>query len=233
MIELRPFDALGQFENDWLNSRFHFSFAEYSDPERMNHGPLRVWNDDIFAPGGGFAMHGHRDMEIITYVRRGAVTHEDHLGNKGRTEAGDVQVMHAGTGIKHSEYNHEAEPTEIFQIWIIPASNGGPPGWATREFPKAERDGALVTLASGRPGVNGSALPINQDASMLAATLTAGQSATHEMEPGRRAYLVVADGAIEVNGVAMRGRDGAAIEDETRLTITATSDAEIILIDLP
>jgi len=233
MIDRRSFANLGRFDNDWLSARYHFSFAGYHDPARNGIGPLLVWNDDTVRPDRGFDMHGHRDMEIITYVRSGAITHQDHLGNRGRTEAGDVQVMHAGTGIRHSEYNHEAEPTEIFQIWIIPASPGGPPGWATREFPKAERDGALVTLASGRPGVNGSALPINQDASMLAATLTAGQSATHELEPGRRAYLVVADGAIEVNGVAMRGRDGAAIEDETRLAITATSDAEIILIDLP
>ncbi|HUT50075.1 MAG TPA: pirin family protein [Alphaproteobacteria bacterium] len=243
MIELRAFKDLGRFENDWLKSRFHFSFAEYTDPERMAHGPLRVWNDDIIVPGGGFAMHSHRDMEIITYVRRGAITHEDHLGNKGRTEAGDVQVMHAGTGIQHSEYNHEAEPAEIFQIWILPASEGGAPGWAAREFPKADRSGALVTLASGRPGASNApsapssdgdeALPINQDASMLAATLNAGQSATHDIAPGRRAYLVVAAGAIEVNGVAMNVRDGAAIEDEASLAITARADSEIILIDLP
>jgi len=236
MIELRPFDGLGRFENDWLTARFHFSFAEYKDPARMGHGPLRVWNDDTIVPGGGFPMHGHRDMEIITYIRQGAISHEDHLGNKGRTEAGDVQVMHAGTGIMHSEYNHEAEDTLIYQIWIEPASTGGAPGWAAREFPKADRAGALITLASGRPGApstDGDALPINQDASLLAATLTTGQSASHDLDPGRRAYLVLVSGAIEVNGVAMNTRDGAAIEDEASLAITATSDAEIILVDLP
>ncbi|MDH3232311.1 MAG: pirin family protein [Alphaproteobacteria bacterium] len=233
MIDLRPFAELGRFENDWLSARFHFSFAEYVNPDRMGFGPLRVWNDDTIQPGGGFAMHGHRDMEIITYVRRGAISHEDHLGNKGRTVAGDIQVMHAGTGIQHSEYNHEGEDTLIYQIWIEPASTGGPPGWSAREFPKAEREAGLVTLASGRPGASDDALPINQDASLLAATLEAGQTTTHALEPGRRAYLVPATGAIEVNGAALEARGGAAIEGEDRVTITAREDSEIILVDLP
>jgi redox-sensitive bicupin YhaK (pirin superfamily) len=233
MIDLRPYDGLGRFENDWLTSRFHFSFAQYMDPARMGFGPLRVWNDDTIVAGGGFPMHGHRDMEIITYVRRGAISHEDHLGNKGRTAAGDVQVMHAGTGIMHSEYNHEAEETEIFQIWIVPATVGGAPGWGAREFPKADRAGALVTLATGRPDPNGEALSINQDASLLAATLTAGQSASHNLDPNRRAYLVLAAGAAEVNGRPMAARDGAAIAGEDGLAITARADAELILVDLP
>jgi len=233
MLDPRPFESLGQFENDWLSARFHFSFAEYSDPARMGFGPLRVWNDDTIVAGGGFAMHGHRDMEIITYVRRGAISHEDHLGNKGRTVAGDVQVMHAGKGIMHSEYNHESDEALIYQIWIEPASTGGAPGWAAREFPKADRVGELVTLASGRADADTDALPINQDASLLAATMSVGQTVTHALEPGRRAYLVAATGAIEVNGQRLGERGGMAIEGEDAISIEAQEESEIILVDLP
>ena len=136
MIELVPFNTLGRFENDWLSARYHFSFAEYFDPRRMGFGPLRVWNDDRIRPGNGFPMHGHRDMEIITYVRKGAVSHQDHLGNRGRTEAGDVQVMSAGKGIMHAEYNLENDDTELFQIWIEPAHKNVRPRWAARQFLK-------------------------------------------------------------------------------------------------
>ncbi|MBF3233231.1 pirin family protein, partial [Pseudomonas aeruginosa] len=149
MIERRPFDRLGHANHGWLNARHHFSFADYYDPEREDWGRLRVWNDDEIAAGSGFPPHPHRDMEIITYVREGAITHQDSLGNKGRTEAGDVQVMSAGTGIVHSEYNLEAETTRIFQIWIIPDRRGDQPRWGSKPFPKAERDGRFVTLASG------------------------------------------------------------------------------------
>ena len=233
MIDLRPFAELGQFENDWLKARFHFSFAEYMHPDRMGLGPLRVWNDDTIIAGGGFPMHGHRDMEIITYVRQGAITHEDHLGNRGRTEAGDIQVMHAGTGIMHSEYNHEDQETRIYQIWIIPAVNGVAPGWAARSFPKESRSGSLETLASGRPGANGDVLPIHQDAALLAATVEAGGSVTHELDPGRRAYLALARGKATLNGRPLGERDGAAIEQETRLELKAEEETEVILVDLP
>jgi len=185
MIEVTPFAQLGRFENDWLTARYHFSFADYHDPARMGVGPLRVWNDDTVAPGEGFEMHGHRDMEIVTYVRQGAITHQDHLGNRGRTEAGDVQVMTAGKGILHSEHNLEAEPTQIFQIWIRPNQRQLKPQWARRRFPKATREGALVPLASGRDG-DEDALPIHQDAALLGANLLAGQSVTHRLDPGRR-----------------------------------------------
>jgi redox-sensitive bicupin YhaK (pirin superfamily) len=150
MIEIKNFDRLGRFDNDWLSARYHFSFANYYDPGRMGLGPLRVWNDDTIQPGTGFDLHGHRDMEIITYVRRGAITHQDHLGNQGRTEAGDVQVMSAGSGIMHAEFNQEDDTTQIFQIWIEPAVHGVAPRWETRSFPKAGREGRLVPLASGR-----------------------------------------------------------------------------------
>ena len=152
MIEVRPFASLGHAHHGWLNARHHFSFAEYQDPQRVNWGRLRVWNDDEIAAGSGFPPHPHHDMEIITYVREGAITHRDNLGNQGRTEAGDVQVMSAGTGIAHSEYNREDVTARIFQIWILPDQQGEAPSWGARPFPKGERAGRFVVLASGRAG---------------------------------------------------------------------------------
>src|SRR5918911_1911245 len=151
MIELRPYATLGGDKLDWLDTRHHFSFAGYRDPERMGWGALRVWNDDEIAPGAGFPPHPHSDMEIITYVRQGAITHEDSLGNRGRTEVGDVQVMSAGSGIRHSEYNLEPETTKIFQIWIEPTRRGDKPAWGAKPFPKGDRSGRFVPLASGFP----------------------------------------------------------------------------------
>ncbi|MFQ5939037.1 MAG: pirin family protein [Alphaproteobacteria bacterium] len=235
MIEVIPFAELGRFDNDWLSARYHFSFADYYNPRRMGLGPLRVWNDDTIRPGGGFPMHGHRDMEIITYVRRGAITHEDHLGSKGRIEAGSVQVMSAGTGIRHSEFNHEDEQTELFQIWIKPSAKDKDlePGWATRPFPREDRAGKLVTLASGRPGDDPEALPIRQDAAMLAATLAVDQSVAHALKPGRRAYLVPPRGRLEVNGVIVDAGDGCAITQASAVTIRALDPGEVVLVDLP
>ncbi len=232
MLDHRPFAGLGRFETDWLAARYHFSFGQYHDPERMGLGPLRVWNDDAIQPGTGFDPHGHRDMEIITYVREGAVTHEDHLGNAGRTEAGDVQVMSAGKGIVHAEYNREPGITRLFQIWIEPAERRLRPRWATRQFPKGERAGELVALASGRAG-DGAALPIHQDAALLGATLTAGQRVIHALAPGRKAYLVAARGHVDVNGQRVDARDGLAIWDERELEIAAGTDSDILLADLP
>ena len=234
MIEVRPFDSLGKFRIDWLNASHHFSFGHYMDPRRMSFGALRVWNDDTIEPGTGFDPHPHRDMEIITYVRKGAITHMDRLGNEGRTEAGDVQVMSAGTGIVHAEYNQEPDQTQIFQIWIEPSGHGFEPRWDARQFPKGDRAGDLVVLASGRPQDAGNgALSINQDAAVLGATIKAGQSVTHTLGKGRKAYLVAAAGAIAVNGVAANARDGVAIADEDSVEITATEDAEIVLVDVP
>ena len=231
MIERRPFDRLGGGDHGWLKTRHHFSFADYRDPTRMGWGALRVWNDDEIAPQTGFPPHPHADMEIITYVRQGAITHQDSLGNKGRTKAGDVQVMSAGTGIRHSEYNLEDEPTAIFQLWIIPTRRGGDPGWDTRPFPQGEGAGHFVTLASGIDG-DADALPIRADARVLGATLKAGETAEYRLAPNRRAYLVPAKGAVEVNGVRIEARDGAAIENERVLTVTALDDAEIVLADV-
>jgi quercetin 2,3-dioxygenase len=232
MIEIRPFAGLGRFDNDWLSARFHFSFAGYHDPARDGMGPLLVWNDDTIQPGRGFDRHGHRDMEIVTYVRCGAITHEDHLGNIGRTEAGDVQVMSAGQGILHAEFNREAEPTQIYQIWIVPSENGLTPRWEQRKFPKSDRSGELIPLASGRAG-DGTALPIHQDAAILGATLLAGQSVEHRFGAGRSAYLVAALGRLTVNGHDVNARDGAVISGEEAIRIEAIEDSEVLLADLP
>ena len=233
MLDVRPFDSLGKFRNGWLNASHHFSFAGYHDPDRVSFGPLRVWNDDTIRAGSGFDMHGHRDMEIITYVRRGAISHEDSLGNRGRTEAGDVQVMSAGTGIVHSEYNRETEgETTLFQIWIEPDTMDLPPGWQAREFLKEPRDGELTVLASGRAGDAG-ALPIHQDAALLGATLRPGEEVVHRLSTGRRAYLVSALGAIRVNGIDVAELDGVAVWDEEGITIKARETGEIMLFDLP
>nr|WP_059391821.1 pirin family protein [Pseudomonas toyotomiensis] len=231
MIDVRPFEQLGGAHHGWLNARHHFSFAEYYDAERMNWGRLRVWNDDEIAPYSGFPPHPHRDMEIITYVREGAISHEDNLGNKGRTEAGDVQVMSAGTGIAHSEYNLEDETTKIFQIWIQPNQAGLPPSWGAKPFPKGDRSGSFVTLASGYEE-DVDALRIRTDARLVAATVKAGESAEYALQPGRKAYLVGATGAFSVNGVAVKARDGVAIADETLIRIEAQEDSEIVLVDV-
>ena len=234
MIEKRPFDSLGQFENDWLKARYHFSFSGYNDPSRVHWGALRVWNDDQIKAKSGFPPHPHSDMEIITYVRTGAITHEDSMGNKGRTEAGDVQVMSAGAGVTHAEYNVEDEATTLYQIWIIPKTRGGKPFWGAAKFPKSERAGSLVTLASGfSEDQEAGALPIRQDARVLAATLQAGQETTYDLGANRFAYLAVAKGAARVNGITLGPRDGAAIRDEAELKISASEDAEIVLVDAP
>ncbi len=230
MIQRRPASELGRFRNDWLNARYHFSFADWHDPARMGWGALRVWNDDEIAPRTGFPPHGHADMEIITYVRSGAITHQDSLGNTGRTAAGDVQVMSAGAGIRHAEMNLEDETTTLFQIWIQPETRGGAPSWGAKAFPKADRAGGFVTLASGQPGED-DALPIRADAKVLGATLKAGSSTSYTLAVGRHAYLAAAKGEVEVNGVTLQARDGAAIVDEPVLYIRALQDAELVLVD--
>ncbi|MCW2362614.1 redox-sensitive bicupin YhaK (pirin superfamily) [Sphingobium xanthum] len=231
MIDLRPFDSLGAANHGWLDAHHHFSFAGYHDPARVHFGSLRVWNDDAIAPQTGFPPHPHRDMEIITYVREGAITHQDSLGNVGRTEAGDVQVMSAGTGIRHSEYNLEDVTTRIFQIWIIPTREGEPPQWGAKPFPKGERSGKFVTLASGH-AEDEDALPIRTDGRVLGATLRAGETADYPLGKDRKAYLVPATGAVQIEDVRVNARDGAAISDVEVLRITAIEDSEIVLVDV-
>lgn len=231
MIERRPFESLGGANHGWLDAKHHFSFAEYHDPARVHWGALRVWNDDTIQPGTGFPPHAHADMEIITYVREGAITHQDSLGNKGRTEAGDVQVMSAGSGIRHAEYNLEPGVTRIFQIWILPDRKGEAPAWGAKPFPKGERSGRFVTLASGMAG-DEDALPIRTNARVLGASLKAGESAEYRFtDGGRYGYLVPASGRVEVEGVTLEARDGAAISGEERIRVTALEDAELVLVD--
>lgn len=230
MIEVRKFETLGGANHGWLNAKHHFSFAGYHDPDRMHWGNLRVWNDDTIEPKTGFPPHPHSNMEIITYVRKGAISHRDNLGNSGRTEAGDVQVMSAGSGIAHSEYNLEDEATQIFQIWILPDEHGGQPTWGARPFPKGDRAGKFVTLASGIDGDD--ALPIRAHARVAGATLKAGESTTYRLGKDRKAYLVPATGRVEIDGQAIEARDGAAIADLDEVRVTALEDSEIVLVDV-
>ena len=230
MIELRPFKGLGGADHGWLKAKHHFSFGRYYDPERMGWGALRVWNDDEIAPHTGFPPHPHANMEIITYVREGAITHADSLGNEGRTEAGDVQVMSAGSGIRHAEFNKEPGTTTLFQIWIEPDREGGEPSWGAKPFPKGDRSGKFVVLASGFEG-DEDALPIRATARVLGATVKAGDTVEYDLGPNRHAYLVPAIGEVEVNGLKLETRDGAALANEPVVKVTALTDAELILVD--
>ncbi len=230
MIDVRRFSTLGHANHGWLDARHHFSFANYHDPDRMGWGALRVWNDDAIAPQSGFPPHGHRDMEIITYVRSGAITHRDSMGNVGRTEAGDVQVMSAGTGVQHSEYNLESEETRIFQLWILPDRAGERPDWGSRAFPRTNDRAAWTTLASGIAG-DDHALPIRADARVSGATLRAGDRLDYALAAGRHAYLVPASGRVRLGDVTLDARDGAAIRDVDSIAIEALEDSELVLVD--
>ncbi|WP_230281334.1 pirin family protein [Croceicoccus sp. Ery15] len=230
MIEIRPFDRLGKSNHGWLDTSFHFSFSGYHDPDRMGWGQLRVWNDDWIKAQSGFPPHPHRDMEIVTFVRSGAISHRDSLGNQGRTAAGDVQVMSAGTGITHAEYNLESEDTTLFQIWIMPDKTGEAPGWGQREFPRGDRAGSWVTVASGEPEKD-NALPLRADARVLAATLKAGDTLDLPLEASRYYYTVPVGGAVVANGHEAQERDGIAVTGEELLTITAKDDVELLLVD--
>ncbi len=230
MIDIRPFGTLGHADHGWLNARHHFSFADYYEPARMGWGAIRVWNDDEIAAKSGFPPHPHSDMEIITYVREGAITHQDSMGNQGRTGAGDVQVMSAGTGVRHAEFNLEDEQTTLFQIWVMTDKRGAEPSWGAKKFPKVGRAGSFVTLASGFPD-DGDALRINAAARVLGATLKAGEQAELSLDPARHVYLVAVGGAVEVNGRRAEPRDGIAIIGEDKVTIRALDEAEIVLVD--
>ena len=227
-IELRPFATLGAANHGWLDARHHFSFASYHDPDRMGWGRIRVWNDDRIAAKSGFPPHPHRDMEIVTYVRTGAITHQDSMGNKGRTGAGDVQVMSAGTGVTHAEYNLEDEDTTLFQIWIETDKPNALPSWGAKPFPKDSREGAFQLLASGDSGDG--ALTINADARILGATVKAGSAISINADPSRHLYLVPS-GRVKVNGVEAGPRDGVAITGEAKVEISADDDSELVLVD--
>jgi len=228
MIDIRPFNSLGHANHGWLDARHHFSFANYHDASRMGWGAIRVWNDDRIAARSGFPPHPHRDMEIITYVRTGAISHQDSMGNKGRTGAGDVQVMSAGSGVVHAEYNLEDEETTLFQIWVETDRTGIKPDWGMMPFPREARDGSFQVLASG--DAEDGALTISADAKVLGATLAAGKSVSYDADPARHLYLVPS-ARIRINGVEANARDGVAITGEENITIEADADAELVLVD--
>lgn len=229
MIEVRPFQGLGQADHGWLNAHHHFSFADYHDPDRMGWGAIRVWNDDEIAPNSGFPPHPHADMEIVTYVRDGAISHGDSLGNKGRTTAGDIQVMSAGRGIRHSEYNLEKEITRLFQIWIIPDETGGEPRWDQREFPRQKQESDWTLLAAKDPSA--SALMIRADAQIWGASIKAGQILRYTADPGRHLYMVASRGSISINGQVARNRDGIAITGEKEIIVEGLEESELVLVD--
>jgi redox-sensitive bicupin YhaK (pirin superfamily) len=228
MIDIRPFASLGHANHGWLDARHHFSFASYHDPSRMGWGAIRVWNDDRIAARSGFPPHPHRDMEIITYVRTGAITHQDSLGNKGRTAAGDVQVMSAGSGVTHAEYNLEGEETTLFQIWVETDRPGVEPSWGMMPFPKEARGGSFQLLASG--DADDGVLTINADAQVLGATLKAGTGVVYDVDPARHLYLVPS-AKVRINGLEANARDGVAITGEERIIIEADADTELVLVD--
>lgn len=232
MITVYPYETLGRHNYGWLDARYHFSFGEYHDPQRRGFGALRVINDDIVEAGAGFDPHPHKDMEIITYVRKGAITHQDSMGNEGRTQAGDVQVMSAGTGIVHAEYNREEESTNLYQIWIYPREKGVRPGWDSRRFPKEPVTDQIPLLVSGRAEDAGKdALYIHQDAALYGGRLKPGATISQPLK--NQAYLLVSEGRVGLDGQPMKKGDGAEISGVDHVEITALEDAEILIIDVP
>ena len=232
MITLRRSQERGYADHGWLKSFHSFSFADYYDPAHMGFGPLRVINEDRVAPGTGFGTHGHRDMEIISYVLAGELAHKDSMGNGSVIRPGDVQRMSAGSGVRHSEYNHAPDrETHFLQIWIEPNVTGIPPGYEEKRFGDADRQGRLLLIAS--PDGAGGSVRIHQDARLYASRLAAGQTVTAELADGRLGYLHLVRGSATVNGQRLADGDAAKISDETRLAIVAADDAELLLFDLP
>ncbi|MFT6100403.1 MAG: redox-sensitive bicupin YhaK (pirin superfamily) [Arenicella sp.] len=228
MINVYPYSSLGHADHGWLDARHHFSFASYHNNQRMNFGVLRVINDDVIQAGRGFATHAHDNMEIITYVRSGAITHKDSKGNEGRTEAGDVQVMSAGSGITHSEQNLESEDTTLYQIWIEPNQMNAAPQWDSHEFPKKSDKQGLSLLVSG----DGNApLMIRQDAYVYAGSLDKGQSIEQPIK--HQAYVLVSNGEITLDDIVVKKGDGAEVTDQPMVVISAQSAAEVLVLDVP
>ena len=231
MLEIRRSGDRGRARLDWLDSRHSFSFGDYYDPDHMGFGPLRVINEDRVTPGGGFATHGHKDMEIVTYVLSGALEHRDSLGTGSVIRPGDVQRMTSGTGILHSEFNpSDRDAVHFLQIWILPEAKGLPPGYEQKAFSDAERRGRLRLIASG-DGREGS-VTVHRDVDLYAAILDDGERIEFAPRPGRKAWVQVADGSIEINGSALEAGDGAAIKDADSLALRARSRVEVLVFDL-
>jgi redox-sensitive bicupin YhaK (pirin superfamily) len=232
MIEVRKSEERGGANHGWLQSQHSFSFADYYDSRHMGFGPLRVINEDRVAAGQGFGTHGHRDMEIISYVLDGALEHRDSMGNGSVLRPGDVQRMSAGSGVRHSEFNgSKTDPVHFLQIWIMPAEQGIAPGYEEKHFDAASKQGRLRLIAS-RDGREGS-VTIHQDAAVYASLLDGADRASLELAPGRLAYVHVVRGAVSVNGVALRGGDAVKLSGETDLALSDARDAEVLVFDLP
>jgi redox-sensitive bicupin YhaK (pirin superfamily) len=231
MIQIRKAAERGHFNHGWLDTYHTFSFSDYYDPDHMGFRALRVINDDRVAPGQGFGMHGHRDMEIVTYVLDGALAHRDSLGNGSVLRPGELQHMTAGTGVRHSEFNpSDTEGVHLYQIWLLPDRRGLTPGYEQKAFVEEERRGKLRLVAS--PTGECGSLLIHQDARLYLATLPAGETVSHTLKPGRHAWLQVLRGRAALNGVALAAGDGAAISEEQNLQITGQEEAEVLLFDL-
>ncbi len=228
MIQIRPSDERGHAQHGWLDSRFTFSFADYDDPKHVQFRSLRVINEDHIAPGQGFGMHPHRDMEIITYILEGAIEHRDNMGNRGVIRPGEIQKMSAGTGILHSEFNpSQTQPAHLLQIWMIPSKRGIKPSYEEHKFVPGELDGQFHPVAGPNATVT-----IQQDAELFAAKLKPGQKAIHELRPERHAWLQVARGAGKVNGHPVKAGDGVAVSEESSISFEATEQSEVLLFDL-
>jgi redox-sensitive bicupin YhaK (pirin superfamily) len=231
MMQIRHGSERGHFDHGWLNTFHTFSFADYNDPAQMGFRSLRVINEDRVAPGTGFGMHGHRDMEIVTVVLSGALEHRDSLGHGEVLRPGEVQRMTAGTGIRHSEFNpSNTEPVHLYQIWLLPERAGLAPSYEQKSFPESEKQGRLRLVASPH-GADGS-LTIRQDARLYLAALNSGQDLRRDLVPGRHAWLQVLRGSVTLNGAALSAGDGAALSDELALNVQANTDAEVLLFDL-
>jgi hypothetical protein len=232
MIAARRSEERGHVDHGWLDTYHTFSFASYHDPDFMGFGPLRVVNQDRVAPGRGFGTHGHRDMEIVSYVLEGVLEHEDSMGNGSPMHPGEVQLMSAGSGVTHSEFNgSKSEPLHFLQMWILPRTLDTEPRYEQKAFPDDERRGALRLVVSP-DGAKGS-LTIDQDVRLFASLLGKGDEVRHELSPGRCAWLHVARGRVALDGRGLGAGDGAAIRDERALTLRGVEDAEIVLWDLP
>jgi hypothetical protein len=232
MIAVRRAAERGTANFGWLDSRHTFSFGHYYDPDHMGFGPLRVINEDRVRPGAGFDTHGHQDMEIISYVLEGALEHKDSIGTGSVIRPGDVQVMSAGTGIRHSEFNHsKSEPVHFLQIWVLPNRKGLPPRYDQKSFPANGKRDRLRLL--GSPNGRDGSIVIHQDADIYDARLSAGRAVSHALKAGRKGWVQVVSGAVEVNGEAAGAGDGVAVADEALLSITSRADgSEVLLFDL-
>ncbi|PYU13448.1 MAG: quercetin 2,3-dioxygenase [Acidobacteria bacterium] len=231
MIQIRKSDERGHANHGWLDTHFTFSFADYYDPKHVHFRTLRVMNDDRVAGGGGFPMHPHRDMEIVTYVLEGALEHRDSMGNGSVIKPGDIQYMSAGTGVTHSEFNEsETEPVHLYQIWMLPEKQGLKPMYGQKNFSETEKRGKLRLLVSpdGRDG----SVKIRQDNDLYATILGAGETVKHELKPERHAYVQVARGSVTLNGTKLEEGDGAAISNEKTVELTGADNAEVLLFDL-